>query len=153
MVGGLSLLLVLFQVGCYSYLPMQTEVPRSPEVRVLLNDRGRTELGAGLGPPVEAIEGVVASEDSSAIRLKVSRVIHIRGGSSVWAGEELAIPKAGVLGFQGRQFSKARSWALFGLTAAVVAYSILTVNFDLFNDDQDPRCTGPTCGPNTSVRP
>lgn len=152
LVGGLSLLLVLFQVGCYSYLPMQAELPRSPEVKVLLNDRGRVEVGAGMGPSVESIEGVVASEDSATVRLKVSRVVYLRGGSSVWTGEEVAIPKAGVLGFQGRQFSKARSWTLFGLTVAVVAYSILTVSFDLFSDDQDPRCTGPTCGPNTDVR-
>lgn len=152
MVGGLSLLLVLFQVGCYSYLPMQTELPRSPEVRVMLNDRGRVDVSAGMGPSVEAVEGVVAGEDSSTIRLKVSRVVFLRGGSSVWAGEEVVIPKSGVLGFRGRQFSKARSWALFGLTAAVVAYSILTINLDLFGDEQDERCTDPDCGPNSSVR-
>ncbi len=153
MLGGVSLLLVLFQVGCYSYLPMQTELPGSPEVKVLLNDRGRVDVGAGMGPSVESIEGVVAGEDSTTIRMKVTRVVYLRGGSSIWTGEEVAIPKSGVLGFQGRQFSKARSWALFGLTVGVVAYSILTVNLDLFNDDQEERCTGPTCGPNTSVRP
>lgn len=131
---------------------MQTELPRSPEVQVLLNDRGRVELGAGLGPSVEAVEGVVAGEDSTSLRLKVSRVVYLRGGSSVWAGEEVAIPKVGVIGYRGRQFSKARSWALFGLTVAVVAYSILTVNFDLFGNERGEPCTDPNCGPNTSVR-
>lgn len=148
----MSLLLVLFQVGCYSYLPMQTELPRSPEVRVMVNDRGRVELGAGLGPSVEAVEGVVAGEDSTTLRLKVSRVVYLRGGSSVWAGEEVVIPKAGVSGYRGRQFSKARSWALFGVTVAVVAYSILTVNLDLFGNERGEPCTDPNCGPNTSVR-
>lgn len=150
--GWLLLGLVLFQVGCYSYLPLQSELPRTPEVRVMLNDRGRVDVGAGMGPLVESVEGVYAGEDSTTLRLKVSRVVYMRGGTSVWTGEEVAIPKAGVLGYQGREFSKARSWSLFGLTVAVVVVSILTVNFDVFGDERDDRCTGPTCGPNTSVR-
>lgn len=150
--GWCTLALSLFQFGCYSYLPLQTELPRSPEIRVLLNDRGRVAVGEAMGPFVEWIEGSVAGEDSSAVRVRVTRVVYTRGGTSIWTGEEVTVPRAGILGFQGRQFSKARSWALAGLTAAIVVYSILSVNFDLFNDEQEDRCTDPTCGPNTSVR-
>lgn len=152
MVGGLSLLLVLFQAGCYSYLPLQTELPRTPDVRVMLSDRGRVEVGDAMGPSVESIEGAVAGEDSTTVRVKVTRVVYTRGGSSIWTGEEVTIPKSGILGFQGRQFSKSRSWALAGLTAAVIAYSILSVNFDLFGNERPDRCTGPSCGPGETIR-
>jgi hypothetical protein len=152
-IGGLSLLLVVFQVGCYSYLPMQTEVPRSPNVMVQLNDRGRVDVSAGMGPNVEAIEGIVAGADSATVRLKVSRVVYSRGGSSIWTGEEVSIARAGVSGFRARQFSKGRTWTLAGLVAAVVVISVLTVDLDLFNNEADPdRCIGPSCGTNPSVR-
>jgi len=152
MVGGLSLLLVLFQAGCYSYLPLQTELPRTPEVRVTLNDRGRVDVGEAMGPSVEWIEGAVAGEDSTTVRVKVTRVVYARGGSSVWTGEDVTIPKAGILGFQGRQFSKSKSWALAGLTAAVIVYSVLSISLDLFGDESEDRCTGPSCGPGETIR-
>jgi hypothetical protein len=151
-VGGFSLLLVLFQAGCYSYLPLQTELPRTPDVRVTLNDRGRQDVSEAMGPFVEWVEGAVAGEDSTTLRLRVARVVYARGGSSVWTGEEVTIPKSGVLGFQGRQFSKGRTWALAGVTAAVIAFSILSVNFDLIGNERDDRCTGPGCGDGQTIR-
>lgn len=150
--GWLLMGLVLFQVGCYSYLPLQTELPRSPEVKVMLNDRGRVQLGEGMGPFVEAVEGVVAGEDSLAVRLKVSRVVYLRGGTAVWAGEEVAIQRSGIMGYQGRQFSKGRSWALAGLTAAVVIYSIYAISLDVFGDERSDVCRGQGCGPGETVR-
>lgn len=80
-------------------------------------------------------------------RLKVSRVVYLRGGSSLWTGEEVEIPAVGIAGFQGRQFSKVRSWALAGATLGVVAYSILNINLNLFGDESPDRCTGTNCGP------
>src|SRR5690606_906604 len=49
LVGGLCLLLVLFQSGCFSYLPLQSELPQTQEVRVVLNDRGRATVADGVG--------------------------------------------------------------------------------------------------------
>jgi hypothetical protein len=147
--GGILLFLVLFQVGCYSYLPLQTDRPRNPDVRVLLNDRGRAEMSAGLGPLADWVEGTVVNQDSATVRMKVIRVVYIRGGSSVWTGEEVEIPAAGIAGFQARQFSKARSWALFGATLGLVALSILTTSLDFFGPGEPPEpCTRPDCGTN-----
>jgi hypothetical protein len=141
--------LVLFQVGCFSYLPLHTELPKaSDEVRVVLNDRGRVEASAALGPMVESVEGTVVGQDGVTVRLIVSRVIYLRGGSSIWTGEEVEIPVAGVTGFQARQFSKARSWALAGVTVGAVAFSILNINLNVFGRESGERCTGPNCGDN-----
>jgi hypothetical protein len=118
----------------------------------MLNDRGRVQVGEGMGSSVEAVEGVVAGEDSSLVRLKVSRVVYLRGGTAIWAGEEVAIERSGIMGYQGRQFSKGRSWALAGLTAAVVVYSILSISLDVFGDERDDVCRGQGCGPNEQVR-
>ncbi len=142
------MLLVLFQVGCFSYLPLQTEVPQSSDVRIVLNERGKIDAAEGMGPFVESVEGIVSGQDSTTVRLKVSRVVYARGGTALWTGEEVAIPVAGIAGFQARQFSKARSWALAGITAGVVAFSILNINLNLFGRDTPDRCTGPTCGEN-----
>ncbi len=152
LIGGLTLLLVLFQAGCFTYLPLQSELPQSPEVRVLLNDRGRVAVADGVGSGVDWIEGAMAGADSATVRLRVSRVVYIRGGSSIWTGEEVVVPRDGVMGFQGREFSKAKSWALFGVTVAALTWFVLNVNLDLFGDEKDDRCTGTNCGPNTEVR-
>jgi len=101
-----------------------------------------------MGPFVDWVEGSVAGQDSTMVRLKVSRVVYVRGGSSLWTGEEVEIPRFGIMGFQSRQFSKARSWALAGATLGVVVFSILNINLDLFGDESDPRCTGTNCGGN-----
>lgn len=152
LVGGLCLLLVLFQSGCFSYLPLQSELPQTQEVRVVLNDRGRATVADGVGPAVDWLEGTVAGADENTVRLRVTRVVYLRGGSALWTGEEVAIPNDGVMGFQGRQFSKAKSWALFGVTVAAITYLVLNINLDLFGNESEERCTGPTCGPNTEVR-
>ena len=142
------MLLVLFQVGCFSYLPLQTDRPQSSDVRVVLNERGQLDAAAGLGPFVESVEGIVAGQDSATVRLKVSRVVYARGGSALWTGEEVEIPVAGIAGFQARQFSKARTWALVGATVGIVAFSILTLNLDFFGLERTGRCTGTNCDEN-----
>jgi hypothetical protein len=119
---------------------------------VLLNDSGRIGVMEELGPLVSWVEGAVVRQDSTTVRLRVSRVVYTAGGSALWSGEEVDLPKSGVLGFRGRQFSKAKSWALAGAVVAVVTFSILSVNLDLFNDGEEPRCTGPTCGDGQAIR-
>lgn len=104
-------------------------------------------MSAGLGPLAEWVEGTVTNQDSASVRLKVTRVVYIRGGSAIWTGEEVEIPAYAITGFQSRQFSKARTWALAGATLGMVALSILTTSLDLFGTQPPDRCTGPTCLP------
>lgn len=106
-----------------------------------------------MGPFVESVEGVLAGEDSAAIQLKVNRVLYVRGGSAMWAGESVSIPKDGILGYQGRELSKQRSWLLAGATVAVVTYSILNTSLDIFGTSARDGCSSPSCGDNSALRP
>jgi hypothetical protein len=106
-----------------------------------------------MGPFVESVEGILAGEDSTVVRLKVNRVLYARGGSALWSGETVEIPRDGILGFQGREFSKQRSWLLAGATVAVVAVSLLTISLDVFGKEPSEPCTGPGCGDNSALRP
>lgn len=90
----------------------------------------------------------MAGQDSATVRLKVNRVVYARGGSALWTGEEVEIPVAGIAGFQARQFSKARTWTLVGVTVGVVVFSILGISLDVFGREPSDRCTGPNCGDN-----
>lgn len=152
--GGICLALLAFQTGCYTYLPVQAEVPAQVrEVAVVLNDRGRVQMGDGLGPMVDRVEGVVEAQDSAKVRLRVNRVLYLQGNSAIWSGESLDIPRDGILGFRGRQLSKARSWALAAGVAGAVIVTALSFSLDLFGDGKtDPPCTGPSCGENPSIR-
>lgn len=153
LVAGVCVLLLGFQAGCYTSLPFQTDLPRTQRVQVLLNDAGRVQMGALLGPAVKTVEGVVLAQDSSMIRLQVHRVTEAGGQSSQWTGESVDIPRGSIAGFQGRQLSKARSWILAGVVLGALVLSITVFGLDgLGGDDPDEPCIGPTCGPNPSIR-
>ena len=112
-IGSLAL-----QIGCYSYLPVQSQAPNPLErVSVTVNDRGRVLLGDRVGAGTNRIEGRIVRTDSAVVVLSVSRVIDINGNDSHWLGEEVSIPRDGILGFQARPISKPRT---FVLVAAIV---------------------------------
>lgn len=147
------LVLVLFQAGCYSLLPAQSQLPtQTRELRVTLNERGRVELGAALGPLVDFVDGVVTEVDSTHVKMNVTRVTYIRGGSAIWSGESVAVPRAGVEVFRGRQFSKTRSWLLAGAVVGGIVLFTSLLGLDLFGYQQDDRCTGPSCNPDPAIK-
>lgn len=119
----LCIALLGFQTGCHTYLPVSSAVPdRGETVGVVLNDYGRAQLGSRLGELVERVDGELIAQTDSAITLNVSRTRSLRGSHSIWAGEPVEIPKAGVLGFQKRQFSRGRSvFMTIGIVLGIVA--------------------------------
>jgi hypothetical protein len=120
---------------------------------VILNDRGRFQMADVLGPMVDVVEGSVARQDPSSVRLLVYRVKDLRGGVSTWTGETIDVPREGIAGFRERKLSKARSWVLAGTLVGAVVISALLLDLNLFGDPQgDAPCTGPACGTNPSIR-
>ncbi len=145
-VGGVA---ILFQWGCYSFLPVQSSPPALQErAAVVLSDRGRTLLGDRLGHLVEHVDGVIESADSAGVVMSVVGTRDVRGGSSLWSGERVEIPAEAILGYRPRQLSKPKSYLLAGAFIATIAVLTFGMSLDLFSNDrpegdtQDPPDPG-----------
>jgi hypothetical protein len=143
--------LLAFQVGCYSYLPIQETAPQAGvSVAVTLNDRGRDLVGGKLGEEAMAVDGTMISDAGTSITVSVNRVRFMRGSSSIWAGEQVEIPKEGIRGFQERRFSKGRTTMLtIGLLAGLVGVaSLIDLAINGRSRTDPPGRCPPDCGPN-----
>lgn len=146
-VGGLCAAALSLQMGCYTYQPLQTGVPATgSRIAVVLNDRGRATLGDRLGSAIDKVDGLLVEGDGSEVTLEVYRTIDLRGNAATWTGERVQLPRDGITGYQGRQFSKRRTFLLVGTVVGVIVATALTVNFDLFGgfSREDPGSGGPT---------
>lgn len=133
-VGGLCAATLSLQLGCYSYKPLQTGVPATGQrIAVVLNDRGRATLGDRLGSAIDKVDGLLVEGGGETVTLEVYRTMDLRGNAATWTGERVQLPKDGITGYQGRQFSKRRTFLLVGSVVAVVVATALAVNFDLFS--------------------
>lgn len=134
------------QMACYSYAPLQTVAPVPPrQVGVVINDRGRTLLGDRVGALVDRIDGQVVSIDSQKLVMHVYRVTDLRGTGSTWTGEEVSIPREGILGFRERKLSKFKVLLLVGV-AALAVVGFLGSSLDLFGDPFSDPPDGPPQG-------
>ena len=131
-VGGLCAVTLLLQGGCYSYLPLQTSVPAT--------DR--------LGSAVDKVDGLLVKADSLTVSLDVYRVSDLKGGSTSWTGERVDVPRVAITGYQSRQFSQRRTYALVGVTVGVVVAVVLTTNFNLLGGPSNS--SGGTVGGSTT---
>jgi hypothetical protein len=146
-VGGLCAATLLLQMGCYTYQPLQTSVPATgSRIAVVLNDRGRAAVGDRLGSAIDKVDGLLVEGGGSDVTLEVYRTIDLRGNAATWTGERVQLPKDGITGYQGRQFSKRRTYLLVGSVVAVIVATAFAVNFDLFSGftQEDPGSGGST---------
>jgi hypothetical protein len=67
------------------------------------------------------------------VTLEVYRTRDLRGSAATWTGERVQLPKDGITGYQGREFSRRRTILLVGSVVAVVVATALAVNLDLFS--------------------
>jgi hypothetical protein len=132
--------LVLVQVACHTYLPLQDTVPdKGPIVAIVLNDRGRVQSGPRLGPGIRRVEGAVLRQSDSTITLGVTRTLTLEGTPTTWTGEEVVIARDGIAGFQARTFSRGRTIALVvGIILGVAALGgALGLDIPGFGGQQD----------------
>ena len=131
-VGGLCAAALSLQVGCYSFLPLQTSVPASGQrIAVVLNDRGRALLGDRLGPAVDKVDGLLVEGDSMSVTLEVFRTHDLRGGDATWTGERVQVPRDGITGYQERSLDRRRTFLLTATIVGVIAASVLLANLDV----------------------
>ena len=143
-VGGLCAAALLLQMGCYTYSPLQTGVPATgSRIAVVLNDRGRSMLGDRLGSAIDKVDGLLVEGDGANVTLEVYRTIDLRGNAASWTGERVQLPRDGITGYQGRQFSRRRTFLLVGTVVGAIVATALAVNFDLFSGfARDPGSGG-----------
>lgn len=149
--AGLCAVLLLLQVGCHTFLPLQESapVPRT-QVAVVLNDRGRVLVGDRLGQTIDRIEGVLMESSESEVKLQVARTVTLQGSSTIWQGEEVVLSRDGVRGFQPRQYSRGRTVML--VIGAIAGVGILAGAITLLvGGGGKPRdgsgCVPPDCQP------
>ncbi len=138
-VSGLCALALALQIGCFSYLPVQS-VPPVPaqQVGVVINDRGRVLLGDRVGASVDRIDGKVVSRQDGSIIVDVYRVTDLRGNTATWTGERVSIPDEAILGYRARTFSKMKTLLLVGSIVMAIVASV-GKSLDLFGDELAER--------------
>lgn len=131
------------QLGCYSYLPVQSAPPvaAGAEVAVVLNDRGRALLSERVGAATDRVEGRLGAVEGGVVSVAVSRVTDLRGNTVAWSGETVRIPQDGVLGFRPRKVSKVKTALLVGAVALSLVLS-LRVSLDIFGTPETDRPDG-----------
>jgi hypothetical protein len=138
-VSGLCALALALQIGCFSYLPVQSTPPvPAQQVGLVINDRGRVLLGDRVGASVDRIDGKVVSRQDGAIVLDVYRVTDLRGNTATWTGERVSIPEDAILGYRARKLSKFKTLLLVGSIALSIIAS-LGNTLDLFGDPVTDR--------------
>ncbi len=146
-VSSLCALALALQIGCFSYLPVQSAPPvPAQQVGVVLNDRGRVLLGDRVGASVDRIDGKVVSRKDGTLVLDVFRVTDLRGNTATWTGERVSIPDEAILGYRARKFSKLKTLLLVG-TIALAIIASLGNTLNLFGD---PATDRPGDGPSPS---
>ena len=140
-------LLVPYVTGCYTYKrAAATSLPQGTEVSLTINDQGRVGLGDRLGASVLRVNGRVVDVPDSTWIVRVSSVDMIAGGTSHWSGEEVRLPRSYVGDVSTREFSRARTWLVVGITigavAAVVAGTSLIASGYEGDDGTPPRDGG-----------
>lgn len=126
--------------GCYTYVPVSTNVPPTGErVALHISDRGRVELADRLGPGVVRVEGMVARTDSTDYVVNLHRIAQIGSGTSRWSGEAVRVNRNYVNGIELRQLSRGRTVLVAGVvTAGVVAFIATRGIFGAFDRSEEP---------------
>jgi hypothetical protein len=142
-VAGLWAAALALQLGCYSYLPVQSAPPVAvgKDVAVVLNDRGRALLAERVGPAIDRIDGRLAGVEGDAVTVAVTRVTDLRGNSAGWSGEPVRIPRDAITGFRPRTFSTFKTALLAGAVVLGVVLSLRT-SLDIFGTPEPDRPDG-----------
>ena len=117
-------LTALLAAGCYVYTPLGDTRPEpGVAVSIVLTDQARVAGASVFGPSADRVEGWVADDASdSSWRVRVTRVIDLRGAPTPWSGEPVTLERAWMARASRRHFSRARTYVLAGaFTAAVTA--------------------------------
>ncbi len=105
-----AMLLLLPQAGCYNIHPVTTpEAAVGARVVATLTDAGSVGIASQVGPRVVEVEGVIQQMTADTLQLGVVRTIDRSDMESLWNGEMVRIPVAGIGSLRERQLSTRKS--------------------------------------------
>jgi hypothetical protein len=121
-------LLAMTAAGCFTY----NEVPHtvaSPgrEIRVDLNETGRTALAVEIGPQVRSVTGRLDAADTSGLTVAISKTTVMDGDDNGWHGEQVLIPYKYIAETGERTLSKGKTVALVAIAAGAISGLALLV--------------------------
>lgn len=138
-----TVLLIPALAGCYVYAPSARPIAPGDDVRLFLNDRGRAELTALVGPSVRSLTGEIVAATDSQFTISVRESASIRGVSSEWNGEQVAVATALVDSLRAHRISPVRTAA-----AAVGGVAFVALVRSAFGGGSNGG-SGPSSGPPT----
>ena len=129
-------------VGCHRYTPIDSQAAPSlgADVRVRLTDAGAVALGPVIGNRVELVDGGLVAVADTAVTLSVTQTTDRLGNELSWRGEQVAIPRTMVDGFEKRTLDRGKSYLVGGITAGVVA--LVAIGFTVAGGGSGGRTSG-----------
>lgn len=117
----------------------ETALTPGRQIAFDITDAGRVALGGQMGPEIDQVEGHFVEAQNGDYILSVSSVKLLRGGTQVWAGEQVRINKQHVNRVFERKFSRGRTIAL-GVVAAAGVYFLFGQQLNVFGfpEEGDP---------------
>ena len=114
-------------VGCYGYARIDPQATPSlgTAVRVRLTDAGAIALAPLIGNRIEMVDGGLVAMADTAVTLSVTQTTDRLGNELSWRGEQVAIPRTMVDGFEKRTLNRGKSYLVGGITAGVVALAAI----------------------------
>jgi len=120
--------------GCYRYTPIDTPAQPSlgADVRVVLTDAGAVALAPLIGNRVALVDGQLVAVADTSVTVSVTGTTDRLGVETTWRGEQVAIPRPMVDGFQRRTLDRGKSYTVGGIAAGLVA--VVGIGFTIAGD-------------------
>ena len=120
--------------GCYRYAPIDTPAQPSlgADVRVLLTDAGALALAPLIGNRIALVDGRLVEIADTVVTVSVTGTTDRLGNETPWRGEQVAIPRPMVDGFQRRTLDRRKSYVVGGIAAGLVA--VAGIGFSMAGD-------------------
>ena len=125
--------------GCYRYTPIDTPAQPSlgADVRVLLTDAGALALAPLIGNRVALVDGRLVEIADTVVTVSVTGTTDRLGNETPWRGEQVAIPRPMVDGFQRRTLDHRKSYVVGGIAAGLVV--VAGIGFSIAGDGGGAR--------------
>ena len=98
----------------------------------MLTDAGAVALAPLIGNRVALVDGQLVAVADTSVTVSVTGTTDRLGVETTWRGEQVAIPRPMVDGFQRRTLDRGKSYAVGGIAAGLVA--VVGIGFTIAGD-------------------